>query len=133
MNVIPYISESNEIILNVRPTISRILGFVKDPNPDLATAGVVNLVPEIQVREMESVLRVESGGMVIMGGLMQERTRKDRVGVPFLSKIPIIGKLFLYQKDQLEKTELLIFLRPVVIEKEFTYDEYAIKYVTDGH
>ncbi len=129
MNVIPYISSENEIILNVRPTISRILGFVTDPSPDLAAAGVKNLVPEIQVREMESVLRVKSGGMVVIGGLMQDRISKKTVGVPFLSEIPLLGKLFSYQQEQTEKTELLVFLRPVVISGEADYRDRVVDFL----
>ncbi|MCB1754750.1 MAG: pilus (MSHA type) biogenesis protein MshL [Gammaproteobacteria bacterium] len=131
MNVIPYISQQNEIILNVRPTISRILGFVADPNPDLAVAGVQNRVPEIQVREMESVLRVENGGMLVIGGLMQERISKETVGIPWLSDIPLLGHLFKYQSDQLEKTELLVFLRPVVIDGIKNYRDEALRYLNN--
>ncbi len=116
MNVIPYIGQGGEIILNVRPTISRILGFVTDPNPDLAAIGMRNLVPEIQVREMESILRVKNGGLVIIGGLMQERVNNQLIGIPVLSRIPLLGRLFQYQEEKKEKTELLVFLRPVIIE-----------------
>jgi general secretion pathway protein D len=50
MNVTPFITENDEVILNIRPTITRILRFVNDPNPTLAAAGVVSPIPEIQVR-----------------------------------------------------------------------------------
>ena len=57
MNVTPFISKNNEVILNVRPTISRILNFAEDPSPALAGQNQIrNLIPEIQVREMESLL-----------------------------------------------------------------------------
>lgn len=129
MNVIPFISKENTIILNVRPTISRILGFVADPNPDLAAAGVRNLVPEIQVREMESVLRVKDGGMVVIGGLMQERTSKEKVGVPVLSDIPLLGNIFRFEKDRKEKTELLVFLKPTVVNGESNYSNEVLRYL----
>lgn len=116
MNLTPFINDEDEIILNVRPTISRILGFVNDPNPDLAAANVVNRIPEIQVREMESLLRVSSGQVAIIGGLMQDRINKTTSGVPGLSNVPIVGKAFSYQDDEVVKTELLVFLRPTVIE-----------------
>lgn len=116
MNVTPYISSTNEIILNVRPTISRILGFVNDPNPELAKAGVVNRIPEIQVREMESMLRVSSGQVAIIGGLMQDQITRKTSGVPGLSGLPVVGGAFSYQDDLVVKTELLVFLRPTVID-----------------
>ena len=80
MNVTPYITDDREIILNIRPTISRILQFVDTPNPGLAAAGISNPIPEIQVREMESVLRVGDGNTAVIGGLMQDSAQKDDAG-----------------------------------------------------
>ncbi|MDQ7074653.1 MAG: pilus (MSHA type) biogenesis protein MshL [Gammaproteobacteria bacterium] len=115
MNVTPYISASKQVLLNIRPTISRILGFVNDPNPALAFAGVVSRVPEIQVREMESMLTVNSGEIAIIGGLMQDKLEQERFSLPGLGELPLLGKLFSYTKEVVQKTELLIFLRPTVI------------------
>ncbi|MGZ5099756.1 MAG: pilus (MSHA type) biogenesis protein MshL [Usitatibacter sp.] len=115
MNVTPQISESDIVVLNVRPTVSRILGFVKDPNPDLTRANVQNLVPEIQSREFESVLRVPSGQTAILGGLMQDSFEGKRDGVPILSRVPFFGDAVSYRNDTSKKSELVIFLRPVVI------------------
>ncbi|MEY4730026.1 MAG: hypothetical protein RL020_1184, partial [Pseudomonadota bacterium] len=72
MSVTPQISESSTVSLNIRPTISRITSFAVDPTPRL-TPGIVpfdNLIPEVQTRELESLLRVDSGQIVVMGGLM---------------------------------------------------------------
>ncbi|MDO6461322.1 pilus (MSHA type) biogenesis protein MshL [Granulosicoccaceae sp. 1_MG-2023] len=123
MNVIPHISDDNDILLNIRPTISRIIGYVSDPNPDLAEVDVSNLIPEIQVREMESVLRVRDGGMVVIGGLMQETVSDARQGVPGLSRVPLLGRLFRQDEKNSAKTELLIVLRPVVIDSAARYRE----------
>jgi MSHA biogenesis protein MshL len=117
MNVTPQISEDDVVSINVRPTISRITGFVNDPNPSLKQAGVVNAVPEIQTREIESVLKVTSGQIAIMGGLMQDNVATDRTGVPLLSRIPLVGDAFSYRNDTTSKTELVIFLRPTVIRE----------------
>src|SRR5207253_7697953 len=70
MNVTPQISEGDMVTLNVRPTVTRIIGFVTDPNPSLAVARVTSQIPETQTREMESVLKVGSGQTAILGGLM---------------------------------------------------------------
>lgn len=117
MSVTPYISANDEVLLNTRPTVSRILGFVDDPNPELADAGVTNEVPEIQVREMESLLRVSSGQVAVMGGLMQDTVDQSERGVPALGNLPLVGGLFSYRDDQVEKTELIIFLRPTVVDQ----------------
>jgi general secretion pathway protein D len=125
MNVTPQISDDDSVSLNVRPTISRITGFVNDPNPSLATTNppIVNAVPEIQTREMESVLKVSSGQIAIMGGLMQDNIQTNRQGVPMLSRLPIVGDLFSYRNDTTTKTELIIFLRPTVIHDASIYGD----------
>jgi general secretion pathway protein D len=115
MAVTPFIDENEVVTLNVRPTISRIIDFVADPNPALAEAGVVSEVPVIQVREIESVLKIENGDTAVIGGLMQDQIDKSTTGVPILSSIPVLGALFRYQDDQYVKSELVIFIRPVVI------------------
>ena len=126
MNVTPHISDERDILLNVRPTISRIIGYANDPNPDLAVVGVSNLIPEIQVREMESVLRVPDGGMVVIGGLMQETNSNKRQGVPLLSRVPLLGRLFRQDEKATGKTELLVLLRPVIIDSPERYREGAL-------
>jgi general secretion pathway protein D len=115
MNVTPQIADNDVVVLNVRPTVSRILGYVKDPNPDLAKANVVNQVPEIQSREFESVLRVPSGSTAVLGGLMQDSFEGKRDGVPLISRVPFLGDLVSYRNDTSRKTELVIFMRPVVV------------------
>jgi MSHA biogenesis protein MshL len=115
MNVTPQIADNDMVVLNVRPTVSRILGFVNDPNPDLARVNVINRVPEIQSREFESVLRVPSGQTAILGGLMQDSFEGQRDGVPILSRIPFLGDAVSFRNDTSRKTELVIFLRPLVI------------------
>ena len=115
MAVTPFIDELNKVTINVRPTISRIIGTVQDPNPSLADAGVVSEVPIIQVREIESILKIRSGETAIIGGLMQDDISKNTAGVPLLSNIPLIGNLFSYRDDNYTKTELVIFIRPIVV------------------
>jgi len=115
MSVTPQIDATDTITLNVRPTITRITSYAADPNPSLATANVSNLVPEIQTREMESILKVHSGEVAIMGGLMQDTIDHKADGIPILSEIPGIGDLFRYRNEVNNKTELVIFLRPVVL------------------
>jgi len=123
MTVTPQISEYDEIILNIRPTISRIIGYKNDPNPDLVGAGIINPIPEIQIREIESLLKINNGNIAIIGGLMQDETNQNRLGVPILSTLPLIGDLFNYRDDTYKKTELVIFLRPVIIKNAGVTDD----------
>ncbi len=117
MSVTPFIDEAGGVTLNVRPTISRVINFVQDPNPALATANVVSQIPVIQVREVESILRVDSGDIAVIGGLMQDEVKKNSRGVPGLSRLPMVGKAFNYDNNETNKTELVIFLKPTVIQR----------------
>jgi len=103
------------VSLTVRPTISRKVGSVDDPNPDLEKAGVKNSIPVIQVREMESLLQVRSGQTVVLGGLIQDDSNNARDGVPGLSRPEGIGALFGQHERLNSQTELVIFLRPTVV------------------
>ena len=111
----PSVAADDEIILKIRPTVTRESGFVVDPNPELAAASVVSRIPEIAIREIESVLRLRSGEVAVLGGLMREEAREDTTGVPFLSRLPGIGAAFRYRDRAQDKTELIVFLRPTVV------------------
>lgn len=117
MSVTPYIDEADMVTLNVRPTISRIIRFVNDPNPLLAEQNVVSQIPVIQVREIESMLKINNHETAVIGGLMQDQINKENRGVPFLSSIPLLGALFSYTEEEYVKSELVIFIRPVVMEQ----------------
>ncbi|MDQ3581026.1 MAG: pilus (MSHA type) biogenesis protein MshL [Pseudomonadota bacterium] len=116
MTVTPQVNENQSVILDMRPTISSITKSVPDPSPDLAVAGTTNLVPQIQVREMESVLKVQNGQIAVLGGLIQDSVQQNSNRVPLLSDLPVLGDAFFKSHDNLyTRSELVIFLRPLVI------------------
>ena len=128
MTVVPQISENDSVLLNIRPTISRKLTDVADPNPSLANPcgipvpvggcnipGISSLIPVIQTREMESMMRVQSGQTAVLGGLMQDTVSNIEDTIPGVRSIPGIGQLLAQRKDLNQKTELVIFLRSTVI------------------
>ena len=116
MSVTPFVSANGDITLNVRPTISRQIGSVLDPNPALKDAGVESAIPVIQEKEMSSVLRLKDRQTAVIGGLIEDLNSHDNTGVPWLSNIPILGNLFASRSDQMKKTELVIFIRPTIIK-----------------
>ena len=126
MSVTPQISDSDTVLLNVRPSISRLLGYVNDPNPALATANVVSRIPQTQTREMESVMKIENNQIAVMGGLMQDEVNNLSDAVPGLVSIPGAGNLFMNRNDNTQKTELVIFLRPVVIKEASLTADYQM-------
>jgi MSHA biogenesis protein MshL len=136
MNVTPEINDSDYVTINVRPTITRIIRYVDDPNPSLANpcgVGVIscaidpvkNQIPELRTREMESIIRVNSGQIAVLGGLMQDEINNATDGIPGLEDIPIAGNLFKNRNDTKNKTELVIFLRPVVIKDASLEGDYS--------
>ena len=130
MNVTPQISDVESVLLNVRPSLSRIVGNVADPNPTLAApcgpqssgaasgtacAPIVSNIPVIQTREMESLIKVNSGQIAVMGGLIQDRVNDVEDTVPGANRLPGVGRLFENRNLTNTKTELVIFMRPVII------------------
>jgi len=115
MAVTPQISSNGMISLNVRPTISRVTEFVNDPNPAIP-AGQTNPVPQIEVREMESMLRLQDGQIGVLGGLMQDISADAVDGLPGVSNVPGVGAAFKTTTKQYEKTELVIFIQPTIIQ-----------------
>lgn len=125
MSVTPQTSNDGMITLNVRPTISRILRFVPDPNPALAQANVESLIPEVSVREIETLLRVNDGDVAVIGGLMQDNRSDSTDGVPGLSKTKYFSDFFSYKDNKASKSELVIFLKPIVVDKPSLSGEFA--------
>ncbi|MCC7486825.1 MAG: secretin N-terminal domain-containing protein [Burkholderiales bacterium] len=122
MGVTPQVNEDGRVALTVRPTITRLnpnQPFVNDPNPSLCDNNrqncLQNRVPQIQVREMESVLQVGNGQAVILGGLMQDDVRRNRDQVPFVGNEPTFGDIFSLRNEQVTKSELVIFLRTTIV------------------
>ncbi len=116
MAVTPQISSNNTVSLNVRPTISRVVDFINDPNPEIALAGQENLVPQIEIREMESMLRLNDGQIGVLGGLMQDTSADSVDGFPGISDVPGVGAAFKTTTKEYKKTELVIFIQPSIIQ-----------------
>jgi MSHA type pilus biogenesis protein MshL len=125
VSVTPQISDSDAVTLNVRPTITSVAREVLDPNPDLRKNDISNLVPVIRTREIESVMRVASGNIAILGGLMEDKIDYQTKRVPLLGQIPLAGELVNNRNNAAQKTELVIFLRPVVIKDASLDGDYA--------
>jgi MSHA biogenesis protein MshL len=123
MSVTPQIGDDDSVLLNLRPTISRTIGDgVQDPNPQLTN--VPSLIPEIQTREMESLIRVNNGDVAVMGGLMQDDIVNKNATVPGLASVPLFGYLFQNRNETSNKTELVILVRPVVVKQASLDGDY---------
>ncbi|MBY0575872.1 MAG: type II and III secretion system protein [Gallionellaceae bacterium] len=110
MSVTPQISDTDVVLFNLRPSISRLVKMIPDP------ANTANNIPQTQTRELESVMRIENNQIAVMGGLMQDEVNNFTDAIPGLSSMPVAGELFKQHNDTTTKTELVIFLRPIVIK-----------------
>jgi MSHA biogenesis protein MshL len=140
LSVTPQIGENDIVTLNIRPSITKIVARVQDPNPGLivgsgnSTRQIPSLFPVIRTREFETVLRVSSGETTVLGGLMQDSFNASRDGLPILSRIPVLGDAVSYRNDTGKKSELIVFIRPIVIKDaslETDFSEYR-RYLPDG-
>jgi general secretion pathway protein D len=125
MNVTPQISDGDMVTINVRPTVTRVIDTVADPNPSLKLAGVVSNIPVTQTREMESVLKVQSGQTAVLGGLMLDSYESQRAGLPVASRVPVLSELVSKRHDIAAKSELVIFIRPYVVRNASVESDLA--------
>ncbi len=122
VGVTPQISDRDVVTLNIRPTITSLAGTVRDPNPSLT---IENRVPVIRTREIESIMRVASGDIAVLGGLMEDRINYDTGRIPLLGQIPIAGEIVTRRENSAKKSELVIFLRPIVIKDASLDGDYV--------
>jgi len=137
MTVLPAIdTEHGTITLGLRPSVTAWPGTtVSDPAVSLsiasacggssvgacspaniATAVAAASVPVVDIREMESVVTIPSGSVVVLGGLMQEVINRNDSGVPGAADVPILGNLFKATSDSTQLTELVIFIKATLVK-----------------
>ncbi len=122
MNVTPQISDANSVLLNVRPSVSRIIDYVNDPNPSLGA--ITSRIPIIRTREMESLIKVDSGQIAVMGGLIQDEVKDLEDTVPGLSRLAGYGGFFGNKNLTNTKNELVVFMRPIIIRDASIEGDY---------
>lgn len=117
INVQPAIDlEQGTISMAIRPTITSITGFTNDPNPQLVINNIQSPVPNVNVQEFDSIIQMNNGQAVVMGGLIQDRVGSTRNATPVLGEMPMLGSLFRNQEDSVRKTELVVFLKATIVE-----------------
>lgn len=120
MDVTPQIADNEKITLHIHPSITQVESQVKD----FSINGQANSIPMAlnKVRESDSIVNAESGQIIVIGGLMQEKRDETKRGVSLLSSLPYVGHLFREDIGALEKSELVILLKPTIIENN-NWDE----------
>ena len=120
LDVTPQIDQHNQIILHIHPSVSSVIEKTK--NIDLGDSGVFRLpLASSTISESDTIVRVNDGNIVAIGGLMKETSARDSSGLPGLSTTPWIGGLFGSKRRSVVKSELVILLKPTVIESDASW------------
>lgn len=125
LDVTPNIDENGYVTLHVHPTISEVSGDKKELTVQgIVTAGSSNPttttqeypLAKNQIRESDTIIRAKNGELVVIGGLMQDSNKEVITGIPWLMNMPFIGSLFRHTRQVAKKSELVILMRPIVVE-----------------
>jgi MSHA biogenesis protein MshL len=122
LDVTPQISGTGTVILHIHPSVST----VKDQTKNIEVGTNSNNTPNVlrlplalsSIRESDSIVRAQNGQVVVIGGLMQNTMKEEIGGVPVISKVPFLGALFRRTNQQSIKTELVILLRPIIVDRK---------------
>jgi MSHA biogenesis protein MshL len=116
LDVTPQISAGGEVILHIHPTVSE----VTDQTKELTVSGETDALPLAfsEIRESDSIVKATSGQIIAIGGLMRNTPRQIEQGVPVLGRVPGLKRLFGSSRELETKTELVILLRPIVVDDD---------------
>lgn len=115
LDVTPQIDENNIITLHVHPSVSKVSTVNK--LVDLGAAGTINLpLASSNVSETDSIIRAQDGQVVAIGGLMKQLMSEGRSQIPGVGDVPVVGSLFRQTNQSALKKELVILIKPTVIQ-----------------
>ncbi|MDA3052475.1 pilus (MSHA type) biogenesis protein MshL [Campylobacter sp. JMF_01 NE2] len=112
LNILPEISDDNRIMLRINPSLSSF----KYAEDDVKTSTPRNIAPDTLQKKLSSVVWVDDGDTVILGGLIGQTKSKNNTRVPILAEIPLVGNLFKSTADVLSTTELIFVVTPHIID-----------------
>jgi MSHA type pilus biogenesis protein MshL len=116
-------TDTQEITLHVRPTLTNSTGTLDDPSIKLnsPSSNVENKIPIVQVRELDTVLKAKSGDVMVIGGLIQHKDSASDKGMPFFQEIPLFGNLVKQTGKTSRVTETVILLQAVIVPTRSNY------------
>ena len=116
LDVTPQISENDEIILHVHPTVSEVVE--QQRNITIDNNGFDLPLAQSSIRESDSIIFAQNDQVVVIGGLIQNVATDNNAGAPWVSKIPLVGSAFKQKAQKSVKRELVILLRPKVLSAD---------------
>lgn len=115
LNIIPEISDQGNIILRINPVVSE----EDKTNDTTSTNSIRTMPPDIQIKQLSSIVKVKNGSKVIIGGLVSTSKQNMHNKVPILGSIPIVGLAFHSQNKQTVKKELIFVVTPKIVDNKF--------------
>jgi len=117
LDVLPQIDADDNVILHIHPAISEVMEKTK--NIQVSSDSDLSIPLALStIRESDSVIRARSGQVVVLGGLMKNAMRDEEARTPLLGDMPVVGNMFRHHREVAGKSELVILLRPVVINSD---------------
>ena len=113
LRVVPRINANGNVRLDIEQEISNVLASPNTSTAASTTAASTN--PTISTRKLRSSISVASGQTVLLAGLISDNQNRTRSGIPGLDKIPGVGDLFATTDNNVQRDELVIFIRPQII------------------
>ncbi|EGR1566738.1 type II secretion system protein GspD [Vibrio parahaemolyticus] len=110
LKVVPQINEGDSVQLNIEQEVSNVLG----------ANGAVDV--RFAKRQLNTSVMIQDGQMLVLGGLVDERALESESKVPLLGDIPVLGHLFKSTSTQIEKRNLMVFIKPTIIRDGMTAD-----------
>lgn len=114
LDVTPQISVDGDIVMHIHPTVTLVTEQIKQVESERGT--ITMPLANSTVRESDSIIRAGNGQIVVLGGLMQNTAVDDNYSIPLLGDIPVLGALFSNKVTTTAKTELIILLKPIVVD-----------------
>jgi len=114
LDVTPQIGRGGDVTLHVHPTVSEVI----DQEKTLTVANQQQTLPLAfsSIRESDSIVRARNGQVIIIGGLMQDQSNRNRAKSGGLGDIPVLGALFRQKAESSRQSELVILLRPIIAD-----------------
>ncbi|NPA81427.1 MAG: pilus (MSHA type) biogenesis protein MshL [Epsilonproteobacteria bacterium] len=122
LDITPEITDNDEIILKINPSISSI----KDAQVETKNS-VRTIPPDLLKKQISSVVKLKDGERIILGGLIDTKYGKDVSKVPLLGSIPVIGNLFKKEQKIKTRSELVIIITPHIIKNGYKKKTVSLK------
>lgn len=126
LDVTPQISQDGMVTLHVHPSVSE----VTDQQKTVTIGTLTQQLPLAlsTIRESDSIVRARSGQVIVIGGLMQDNSNDRSASAPGLGDIPLLGNLFKHRNDTSVKSELVILLKPIVVDDPGQWNDVIDEY-----